>query len=65
MRRSAKILFVLAILSFLVIFALKMQNYQEAKEFYSTKIEKAEQRLTELELKEAHGQELDLYSYIT
>jgi hypothetical protein len=54
LRTISKVLFVLAILSFIIIFALKMENNQEMKQYYSEKEEKAKQELAVL--KEAHGQ---------
>jgi hypothetical protein len=55
MRKASKILFVLAILSFLIIFVLKMQNNMEAIGYYQGEITEAENRLKVLE--EVQGQE--------
>jgi len=56
LRKVGKVLFVLAILSFIVIFALKMENNMEMKQYYSEKEEKAK---AELEvLNEANGQQV-------
>ena len=54
MRTISKVLFVLAILSFIVILAMKMQNYNEGEQYYSERIADAEQKMKVLE--NANGQ---------
>ncbi len=58
MRTISKVLFVLAILSFLVIFALKMENNLEMEKYYLEKEEKAKQDLAILNsgLQDANGE---------
>ena len=51
------VLFVLAILSFIIIFGMKMQNNYEMDQYYSEKQENATQELAALP--EANGQEQD------
>lgn len=64
MRTLSKVLFTLGILSFLIIFALKMDTYREATDYYSGEIDEAKAKLAELEqqaqIPNAEGQQFEI-----